>query len=73
MTWQPFNTAPTNRTVILVYRRDAGVFTALYCHARADDGEEDEDNYCWFTTQGEDLTGDLPSHWMLLPDGPNEG
>lgn len=71
--WQPFETAPMNRTEILAYRPDAGVFVVIYCPARTQDGEEDEDNCCWFTAGGgEDLTGDLPTHWMPLPKGPNE-
>lgn len=70
-TWQPFETAPRDRTVILVYRPDAGVFTALYTPALAEDGEEDEDNYCWFTVQGEDIDNDPPTHWRPLPSGPD--
>lgn len=70
--WRPFATAPKNRTVILVYRPDAGVFTALYTPALDEHGDEDDDNWCWFTVQGEDIDDDLPTHWMPLPDGPEE-
>lgn len=69
--WRPFASAPKDRTEILVYRPDVGVFTALYTPARADDGEEDDDNWCWFTTTGEDIDDYLPTHWMPIPNGPD--
>lgn len=62
--WQPIETAPTDGRTILVYREDAGVFTALHGYG------EDETEPCWFSTDGEDLTPDMVTHWMPLPDPP---
>lgn len=71
--WLPFETAPKDRTEIIVYRPDAGVFTALYTPALDEYGEEDEDYYCWFTAAGRDLPeDDLPTHWMPFPEEPEQ-
>lgn len=67
--WQPIETAPADGTVILAYRRDAGVFSAHYVSpADAVGGDDDEPH--WFTTDGEDLTRCMPTHWMPLPEPP---
>jgi hypothetical protein len=73
MTWQSFETAPEDGDVILAYRADAGVFTAHFVEEdwrRWYQTKPSEADYCWFTTCGEDLTGDLPTHWMPLPPPP---
>jgi hypothetical protein len=56
--WRPFESAPDDGSEILVYRPDAGVFVAVI---------RDE---TWFSVCGYDLTGDLPTHWMSIPQGP---
>ena len=58
--WLPFNEAAETIDSILVWREDAGVFVAFY----ADEQE------CWFTSFGEDLTGDLPAFYAKMPQGP---
>ena len=58
--WLPFNEAAETIDSILVWREDAGVFVAFY----ADEQE------CWFTSFGEDLTGDLPAYYAKMPQGP---
>lgn len=72
--WQPIETAPMDGTAVLVYREDAGVFTAHYveddAHLSSPMNPPEGDCY-WFTTGGEDLTDDMPTHWMPLPDAPN--
>lgn len=65
--WLPFATAPQDRRDILVWRHDAGVFVAR-C-TLSDDGETD----VWFSVGDEDLTGDLPTLWMPLPEPPETG
>jgi hypothetical protein len=72
--WQPIETAPRDSTVVLVYRADAGVFTAWFTNPGFalglpdDEWTEDE----WWSTDGTDLQGDLmPTHWMPLPAPPN--
>ena len=67
--WQPFATAPeTPGEQILAYREDAGVFAVeYYIDDESGDGEGN-----WFSAGGlDDLTGDLPSHWMPLPAPPS--
>jgi len=71
--WRPFNTAPETGNVILVYRPDAGVFTAHYVEEDAhlsNAMNPPEGDFFWFSTSGEDLTDDLPTHWMPLPSPP---
>lgn len=72
--WQPFDTAPEDGSEILVWREDAGVFTAEHrpsacecCNWPETCGDE-----LWFSAAGEDLTDDLPTHWMPLPPPPGE-
>lgn len=66
MSWRPFNTAPEDGSIIIAYRADAGAFLAH--NVCTEDCEEG----CWFTTDGEDLTGDLPTHWMPTPEPPGK-
>lgn len=69
--WRPFDSAPPYQD-ILAYRPDAGVMAVRYdSPSRGIDPEEDEDCECWWTIEGEDLTGDLPTHWMPMPAGPD--
>lgn len=54
-----WRTGEPPQTELLVWREDAGVFIAEYV-----DG-------CWFVKGGaEDLTGDMFTHWMPLPEPP---
>jgi len=71
--WQDIATAPRDGTAILAYRDDAGVFTAHYVEADAHISSminPPEGDCYWFTTGGEDLTGDMFTHWMPLPTAP---
>lgn len=71
--WQPFTTAPEDGTVILAWREDAGVFTAHYVEEDAHLANylnPPEGDCYWFTTGGEDLTSDMPTHWRPLPEPP---
>lgn len=73
--WRPFSEAPESRDEILVYRPDAGVFMALHCEEDAYTATPDsppEGDFYWFSTCGEDLTVDLPTHWMPLPPPPEK-
>ena len=73
--WRPFSEAPESRDEILVYRPDAGVFMALHCEEDAYTATPDsppEGDFYWFSTCGEDLTVDLPTHFMLLPPPPEK-
>ncbi|WP_442935585.1 DUF551 domain-containing protein [Nitratireductor sp. CH_MIT9313-5] len=75
MKWQPIETAPQDGSVILVYRSDAGVFAAHYVEEDAHLStalNPPEGNCYWFSTSGEDLTGDMPTHWMPLPSPPED-
>lgn len=71
--WQDFSTAPEDGSVILVFRPDAGVFTAHFveedAHLSSPERPPEGDEF-WFSTCGEDLTGDLPTHWRPLPAPP---
>jgi hypothetical protein len=66
LSWRPFATAPERDLPILAYREDAGVIVARFC--LDDDGEGEY----WFTEEGEDLTGNLPTHWMPMPLPPKQ-
>lgn len=62
--WEQFGSAPEDGEPTVVWRDDAGWFTAHFV-APGDMRDDSDDFECrWFTTGGEDLTGDLPSHWM---------
>ena len=70
--WQPIETAPTDGTVILVYRRDQGRFCAHYV-APADIIDSDDCKPQWFSTHGDSLdasNGTMPTHWQPLPAPP---
>lgn len=59
--WLPFTEdAQSIQGSVLVWREDAGVFVAFY----------DDEQECWFTNYGEDLTGDLPTFYAAMPKGP---
>jgi hypothetical protein len=65
--------APEDGTTILAFRPDAGWFTAHYVEEdafTASPMNPPEGDCYWFTTGGEDLTGDLPTYWMHLPPHP---
>jgi len=69
--WRDFSTAPKDGTEVQVYRVDAGVFTAHFT-SPASMGASDDEEECWFTTGGDDLTGDLPTLWKPLSAPPTE-
>jgi hypothetical protein len=66
--WRPFATAIPDGKEIIVYRPDAGVFAAVY-NENPDNGGDGN----WFTVEGGDLTGDLPTHWQPFPAAPKGG
>lgn len=72
--WMPFDSAPVDGSEIIVYRDDAGVFTAHFTSPMEMIGSDDtdDDELRWFTIHGEDLTEDLPTHWMPLPLPPDD-
>lgn len=72
MTWNTdMSAAPRDGREVLVYRPDAGVFTAHFTESwAAGDYLERTGDPCWFTASGEDLTEDMPTHWMPLPQPP---
>lgn len=61
--------APTDGTEILVYRSDAGVFTAWFV-SPADHVNGGAQEPSWFTHEGGDLTSEMPTHWMPFPELP---
>lgn len=71
--WEDMSSAPETGETILVYRPDAGVFTAHYVEEDAHLSSAinpPEGDFFWFTTGGEDLTDDMPTHWRPLPAPP---
>ncbi|WP_226623119.1 hypothetical protein [Brucella anthropi] len=73
--WQSMDTAPEDGTVILVYRDDAGVFTAHYVEEDAhlsSPMNPPEGDFYWFSTGGDDLSNDMPTHWRPLPSAPSQ-
>lgn len=71
--WQDFASAPKDGDPVVVWRADAGWFVAIWespaeCAAAEswpdDDPRQDDWEACWWTADGEDLTDDLPTHWM---------
>ena len=69
--WRLFETAPKDGTTVLVYRKDAGVFEAHFV-SPSEMIVSDDDIPAWFSTNGEDLTDDLPTHWIPLPAPPGD-
>lgn len=71
--WRDAGSVPEDGSVILAYRPDAGVFTAHYveedAHLSSLANPPEGDCY-WFTTNGDDLTGDMFTHWQPLPVPP---
>lgn len=60
--WIPFTEAAQSiQGSVLVWREDTGTFVAFY----------DDEQECWFSERGEDLTGDLPAFYTRMPEGPN--
>lgn len=67
--WRLFHDAPTNGDEVLAYRSDAGVFSAHFV-SPSDFVDGCDTEPAWFTTRGEDLTGDLPTYFQPLPAPP---
>ncbi len=72
--WQPFGSEPKRGEQFIAYRPDVGVFAVAWCYPPHEDGigPDMEEPPTLFTSEGEDLTGDLPTHWMPLPPPPTE-
>lgn len=70
--WQLIETAPKDGMPIIVYSPENGVFTAEYTESLCDCcyPEERHGEEAWFASTGEDLTDDMPTHWMPLPTPP---
>jgi len=69
--WQPFATAPKdNAADIIAWREDAGTFTVFWGPPGLAyrDADSEQSDWCWFDSRGEDLTGNLPTLWMPLPE-----
>ena len=58
--------APEDGEFTVVYRPDAGMFGARYRQARCSccSWPETCGEWLWFSEDGEDLSGDLPTMWM---------
>jgi hypothetical protein len=78
-TWQPIETAPRDRTEVLVWREDAGQMIASYTSAESFCTQEDLDqmdeeaifSLDWFTQIGYRMEGsETPTHWQPLPAEP---
>lgn len=84
MDWQPIETAPSHREVLL-YRKDAGVMLGIFTSIDQFTSEQDwdrvaeetgdffEESVWWlFCFAGaEHVSGDeIPTHWMEKPDEP---
>lgn len=68
--WVPFESAPKDGRSILVWRKDAGVFTVAWLPSAGDPGEygpQYNGEECWFTEGGDDISDDLPAVWMPMP------
>jgi hypothetical protein len=76
--WQPIETAPRKKEV-LVWRDDSGPLIAmLICPAELDvedPAARADETDVWFAVgYGEWLEGpEKPTHWMALPEGPDDG
>lgn len=73
--WRTMDSAPESGDVILVYRPDSGVFSAHYVEEDAHTSNylnPPEGECYWFSTCGDDLTNEMPTHWMPLPQPPKE-
>lgn len=60
--WQPIETAPKDRTAILVYCPESGIIYQVYRF-------EGEDRFRMYNSGGR-IVYQKPTHWMLLPDPP---
>ncbi|TQV80359.1 hypothetical protein [Denitrobaculum tricleocarpae] len=69
--WLSFSTAPDDGREVIAWREDAGVLIVQFVGPLDEYGQLDENEEpCWFTIHGEDLTADLPTHWIDL-QGPD--
>lgn len=64
MIWQPIETAPKDRTEILLYR-DGVVYHGWW-------GKQSSGRNGWIHERGWFPTASLPTHWMPLPPPPLE-
>lgn len=68
--WQPIETAPKDGSSVLV-TNDRGMFVASFDVEGPDDCL-DRFWHVWDGKWSRDLRGSLPTHWMPLPDPPQE-
>ena len=64
--WRPLIDAPEGEIEVLAFREDAGVFTAFRAEVHALGAATAEHAIIWYSTNGEDLTADLPTHFIAL-------
>lgn len=78
MSWQPIDTAPKNKSV-LVFLNGQQHVAWFQDDASDPDRDEDDDyesdlNQCWAVTDNKHgpfaLRGGRPTHWMPLPEPP---
>jgi len=64
--WQPIETAPRDKTAILIYEPPAAIVVAWFI------GEGQQDLWTDGQTRGiyDDPLEYIPTHWMPLPDPP---
>ena len=67
MAWEPIETAPRDRTRILLYLPESRIANAVFGWC----GDDDED---WMMDCGDEATViDVPvTHWMAEPDAPDD-
>ena len=73
--WRPIEEAPKDGTIVMVFRKDQGVFCAHYVEEDwhlSSQHNPPEGDHCWFSTNGDDLTNEMPTHYRPLPKGPEE-
>ena len=69
--WQDFSTAPTDGRRFLAYREGIEISVCMGDGARRETRNE-KIKRCWYRDDGSEICGQLPTHWMPLPDGLDE-
>ena len=71
--WQPIETAPKDGTYVLgATHYDDGKFCGMFVMCFCD-GRWQSDGIDWrFTVKDDDKLSDKPTHWMPLPEKPND-
>jgi hypothetical protein len=68
--WQPIETVPKDRTIVLLYLRGEGYHGPRQCNITA--GLLTDSGYYAISDGYAGVVSDQPSHWMPLPDPPKE-